>query len=540
MHSTTVGGGTVSAARAKHPGGHALTLVAVSAGLFMLLLDLTIVYVALPSLRSSLHASLLQLQWIVDAYAMTLAATLLACGALADIVGRRRVFCAGLALFALASLGCGLVRSAPALIGGRAVQGVGAAMMFSTAFAIVGVTFAGHARARAFGLIGAVAAVAGALGPLAGGTLAQTLGWPTIFFVNVPIGAIALVVALRGVPESRRPDPPPVDWAGALLLSAVLGLVVLALLRGNDAGWSSAPILALLGGAAGCLAAFALVERRRREPLLELALLRRPAFLGVSIAAFAQAASLFSLLLYVVIYLQGVLGYAPLACGLCLLPISLAALPPGLGAAWLAARVPVRALLSGGLLAIALGLALLSGAGVADTWRSLLPAFVLGGLGLGLLNPPLAAAAVDVAPDGRAGLGSGINATFRQVGIAIGVAGYGAIFEQRVASGVLARVRGTPLGPYAHRISNAVIAGGQGERLSTAPLRWRPRVHEVGTHAFVGGLHAIVLVAALVAAASAAAVAVLVRSRELPAGAGDVRAESAGRSLAGVSSRPGS
>lgn len=532
----------MSVARTQQPARHALTLVAVAAGLFMLLLDLTIVYVALPSLKSSLHASLLQLQWIVDAYAMTLAATLLACGALADIVGRRRVFCAGLALFALSSLGCGLARGAPELIGGRAIQGVGAAMMFSTAFAIVGVTFEGRARARAFGLLGAVAAIAGALGPLAGGTLAQTLGWPTIFFVNVPIGAVALVVALRAVPESRRPDPPPVDWAGALLLSAVLGLVVLALLRGNDEGWSSPLTLSLLAGTAACLAAFVLVERRRREPLLELSLLRRRTFLGVSIAAFAQAASLFSLLLYVVIFVQGVLGYSPLACGLALLPISLAALPPGLGAAWLAARVPVPALLSGGLATVALGLALLSGAAAGDTWSSLLPAFLLGGLGLGLLNPPLAAAAVDVAPAGRAGLGSGINATFRQVGIAIGVAGYGAIFEQRVVSGVLERVRGTPLGPYAHRISDAVIAGGQGESLSSAPLRWRLQIDRVGTHAFVGGLHAIVLVAALVAAASAVAVALLVRSGELPrdgdpdaAGGAD-----AARPLLALSSRPGS
>lgn len=531
----------MTAARGKHPAGHTLTLVAVSAGLFMLLLDLTIVYVALPSLKASLHASLVQLQWIVDAYAMTLAATLLACGALADIVGRRRVFCVGLALFALASLGCGMVRTAPALIGGRAVQGVGAAMMFSTAFAIVGVTFEGSARTRAFGLLGAVAAVAGALGPLVGGTLAQTLGWPTIFFVNVPLGAGALAVALRGMPESRRPDPPPVDWAGAALLSAVLGMVVLALLRGDDDGWSSAPILALLGGAAACLVLFVLVERRRREPLLELRLLRRRTFLGVSIAAFAQAASLFSLLLYVVIYLQGVLGYSPLACGLCLLPISLAALPPGLGAAWLAARVPARALLSGGLFSVALGLALLTGVAAAGTWRSLLPAFLLGGLGLGLLNPPLAAAAVDVAPAGRAGLGSGINATFRQVGIAIGVAGYGAIFEHRVATGVRARVRDTPLGPYAHRISDAVIAGGQGERLSSAPPAWRPQIHEVGTHAFVGGLHAIVLVAALVALASAVAVALLVRSGDLAAaadGAGEPGGAGAGRPLLALSSRP--
>jgi len=310
---------------------------------------------------------------------------------------------------------------------------------------------------------------------------------------------------------------------------------VLALLRGNDDGWSSAPIVGLLGGSLAGLLLFAVVERRRRDPLLELGLLRRRAFLGVSIAAFAQAASLFSLLLYVVIYMQGVLGYSPLACGLCLLPVSLAALPPGIGAAWLAARVSVRTLLSGGLLAIALGLVLLSRVGAGGTWRQLLPSFLLGGLGLGLLNPPLAAAAVDVAPAGRAGLGSGINATCRQIGIAIGVAGYGAIFEHLVVGDVWRHLSGGPLGPYASRISNAVLAGGEGETLAAAPPRWRPLIHHVGTDAFMGGLHGIVLVAAVVAALSAVAVAVLVRSGELqpaPGGAGP------GRPLLAVSSRP--
>jgi EmrB/QacA subfamily drug resistance transporter len=497
----------------------ALTLLAVSAGLFMLLLDLTIVYVALPSLKTSLGASLAQLQWMVDAYAMTLAATLLACGALADIVGRRRIFCAGLVVFALSSLACGLVRTAPELIAGRAVQGVGAAMMFATSFAIVGVTFQGRGRARAFGVLGAVAAVAGALGPLVGGGFTQLLGWPSIFFVNVPIGACALVVALRGIAESRRPHPPKVDWAGALLFSGALGLLVLGLLRGNDEGWSSALILALLGGAAGCLILFAALERRRRDPLLELGLLRSSTFLGVSLVAFAQAASLFALLLYVVLYLQGVLGYSPLACGLCLLPMSLAAVAPGLGAEWLAARAPLRLLLAGGLLLVAMGLALLTGVTTSGDWTGTVPAFLLAGAGLGVINPPLAAAAVDVAPSGRAGLGSGINATSRQVGIAIGVAAYGAVFGHAVSDTVLRRLAGTPLRPYAGRIADAVVVGGQGESLSDAPVGWRSFIHAVGTHAFVDGLHLIGAIAAIVAAASAVAAALLVRAGDLPAAA---------------------
>jgi len=491
------------------------TLVVVSTGLFMLLLDLTVVYVALPSVRSSLHASLSELQWVIDVYAMALAATLLASGALADIVGRRRILCVGLAIFSLASLACGLVQTAPELIVGRAVQGIGGAMIFATSFAIVGVTFEGPARGTAFGVLGSVAAVAAALGPLVGGAFTELLGWPAIFFANVPLGAAALVVALRSVPETRRPDPPPVDWVGTVLLCALLGLLAFALLRGNDAGWGSAPIVALFGGAAVCLVAFVLVEQRRREPLLDPRLLRRPTFLGVSLVAFAQAAALFGLLLYLSIYVQGVLEYSPLKTGLCLLPMPLAAVPPGLAAAWLGARFPPRALLAGGLLLIAVGITLFLRVEPTDGWLQMLPAFVLAGTGLGLINPPLAAAAVDVVPSGRAGLGSGTNATFRQAGIVLAIAAYGAIFEHRVTVEVADRLGGTPLLRYADRITDAIIAGGRGETLADAPPELRPHIRDVVEHAFLEGLHVIVIVAAVVAAFSAVAVAVLVRTRDL-------------------------
>jgi EmrB/QacA subfamily drug resistance transporter len=492
-----------------------LTLAVICAGVFMLLLDLTVVYVALPSIRTSLHASLTQMQWVVDVYGLSLATTLLACGALADIVGRRRIFCLGLVLFVLASLGCGLVQSVPQLIAARALQGIGAAMIFATSFAIVAVTFAGDARAWAFGVLGTIAAVAGALGPLAGGLLTETFGWPVIFLVNVPVGVAALVVALRSVAETRRPNPPPVDWVGALLVCAVLGLLASALLRGNELGWGSTPIRLLFGGAAACLIAFVLAERHSRQPLLDLALLRRQAFLGVSLAAFAQAATLFSLLLYIAIYLQQVLGYSPFESGLCMLPVPLAAAPPGLAAAWLAVRVPVGTLLAGGLLAIAAGLALLTQIDASSSWTQTLPAFLLAGTGLGLLNPPLAAAAVDVVPAGRAGLGSGINATFRQAGVVLGIAMYGAIFEHRVVGGIAAGVRGTSLRPYAGRISDAIVAGRQGATLRDATPALRTHIFDVSAHAFIGGLRTIIVVAAVVAALSAAAVVVLVRARGL-------------------------
>src|SRR5579884_3186074 len=247
------------------------TLTAVSVATFMLLLDITVVNTALPSIAKDLHASFNDLQWVIDAYTLALAAIVLTAGSIADRVGRRAVFSAGLALFALASLVAGLAPSAMLLNISRAVQGIGGAAMFAVSLALVAQEFpAGRERGTAMGVYGATIGIAVAVGPLVGGAITAGLGWRWVFFLNVPIGAAALVVTYARLRESRNPDATRVDWLGVVSFSAALFMLVLALLRGNDDGWGSSTIVGLLVGAVALLAAFVVVESRVPEPMLPL------------------------------------------------------------------------------------------------------------------------------------------------------------------------------------------------------------------------------------------------------------------------------
>src|SRR5215204_1493098 len=264
------------------------TLIAVSVATFMLLLDITVVNVALPSIRDDLGASFTDLQWVIDAYALTLAALVLTAGSLADRLGRRRVFAAGLGIFSLASLLCALAPDPSFLNAARALQGVGGAVMFAVSLALIAQEFtAGRERGLAMGLYGATIGVAVAIGPLVGGALTDSLGWESIFYLNVPIGIGAIAVTYLKLRESRDPNATRVDWAGVATFSASLFVLVLALVRGNDEGWGSTMIVSLFAGAAVLMGAFLAIERRVAEPMLPLGLFKRPAFTGVQLAAFA-------------------------------------------------------------------------------------------------------------------------------------------------------------------------------------------------------------------------------------------------------------
>src|SRR5215204_2315294 len=408
------------------------TLLVVCLAIFMLLLDITVVNVALPDIQKDLGASFEDLQWVVDAYALALAALLLASGSLADLLGHRRVFVIGLVAFVTASLLCGLSSSPTMLNVSRGLQGIGGAMMFATSLALIAQEFAPHERGTAFGIWGATTGFAVAVGPLVGGALTEAFGWEWIFLVNVPIGLLTAAITVARVPESERDPRSRIDWAGVLTFSAGLFCLILALIRGNDEGWTSAQIFGLLAAAVILIAVFATIELRREQPMLDLRLFRKPAFTGAQIVAFTLHASMFSMFLYLTLYMQNVLGYSPLETGVRFLPISLLSFLAAPSAGKLAERLPVRAFLGAGLVCVGVGLLLMSGIEPSDDWTTLLAGFIVAGVGIGFINPPLATAAIGVVEPRRAGAASGINSTFRQVGTAVGIAGLGALLQSKL------------------------------------------------------------------------------------------------------------
>jgi len=410
-----------------------LTLAVVSAATAMLLLDVTVVNVALPVIRADLDASFAELQWVIDAYALTLAATLLGAGVLADRHGRRRVFAAGLVVFTVCSALCGAATSAVVLDLARGAQGVGAAAMFSASLALLADEFRGRERGLALGVWGAITGGALAVGPLVGGVLVDGPGWRWIFFVNLPLGVLLTWLTLRRLPESRDPAPRRADLAGMAIFACACFLATFALIRGNEDGWTSAPILAAFAVAAALAVAFVAVERRAPDPMLPLGLFRIPAFTGTAIVAFSQSIALYPLLLFLAIYFQEALSMSATETGLRVLPLTLVLFAVAPISGKLTGRWPLRIPLASGLLLIGASLLLMRAVTPTSDWTVLIPGLLVGGLAVGIISPALAAAMVAVLPVEKGGLASGINNTFRQLGIAAGIAGLGAIFTHRAA-----------------------------------------------------------------------------------------------------------
>jgi EmrB/QacA subfamily drug resistance transporter len=493
------------------------TLLVTCVAMFMLLLDITVVNVALPEIQRDLGASFSDLQWVVDAYALTLAGLLLASGSLGDRLGRRMVFAVGFAIFTLASLLCGLASDPTMLNAFRAIQGVGAAAMLATTLALIAQEFEGPERATAFGIWGATIGGAVAIGPLVGGALTEGFGWEWIFFVNVPIGIGAIALTFAKCAESRDRDAARVDWPGVATFSAALFLLVFALVRGNAEGWSSAPITGSLVGAAVLLLVFVALQRRSTHPMLDLALFRNPAFVGVSAVAFALHASMFSMFLYITIYVQDILGFEPLEAGVRFLPVTLLSFFVAPVAGRLLTRVPARAFFGAGLGLVGVGLLLMGGLDPGSEWTALLAGFLIAGVGIGMTNPAIGSTAIGVVPAAKAGMGSGINNTFRQVGIATGIAGLGAVFQHGIETRLAELLPGAPGG-----LGEAVASSG-----TRAAEQGGPQAVEAARIAFVDSLNELFVIAGIVALVGAALGLLLVRRRDLATHGGVQREEAA-------------
>jgi EmrB/QacA subfamily drug resistance transporter len=530
--SSPEGGSVESAAPAPDdPTRKWWTLIAVCTAIFMLLLDITVVNVALPDIQRSLHSSFSDLQWVVDAYSLTLAAFLLTAGVFGDMFGRRRIFAAGLIIFSVSSLACGLSDSSLMLNLARAVQGVGGAIMFATSLALIAAAFSGKARGTAFGIYGAVVGGAVAVGPLVGGALTSGISWRWIFFVNVPIGVLAVVITLLRVHESKAPSTRRIDWIGLCSFSGALVMLVVALVRAPDDGWGSTLIAGLLIGAAVLLGIFVLAEWRQRDPMLDLTLFKRPAVVGVSLAGFTLSGSIFAMFLYLTLYIQDDLGYGPLAAGVRFLPITVLSFVVAFFAGRLTVRIHARFLLGTGLLLIAAGCLLMATTHASSGWTVLLPGFVVGGIGIGTVNPALASSAISVVPPQKSGMASGINSTFRQVGIATGIAGLGTVFQTQILQRTTNALNGSPAGQAVAShggaaLQGALVGGNVHAAITALPSQ---AARAVLLHAYRVGFSAtldrLMIIAAVIAFIGAVASFILVRQRDFvpsfapPAGA---------------------
>ncbi|WP_424211704.1 DHA2 family efflux MFS transporter permease subunit [Streptomyces sp. BI20] len=478
-----------------------LPLVAVCLGAFMLLVDVTIVTVALPDIAADTGTGFTDLQWVMDGYALALAALLLGAGSLADQIGRRRVYLAGLVLFALASLACGLADGPATLIAFRAVQGIGGAAMFATTMALLSAAYQGRERGIAFGVWGAVNGAAAAAGPILGGVLTEHVGWRWIFFVNVPISILAVLVTLRAVRESKPPRTAGrFDLAGMLTFTLGAGALTYAFIRVAEDGWTGTRPLAFFAVGVLALLAFVLVETRVAEPMVDLALFRDRTFAGIVGASLLLSGAAFSYLLYVSVWLQTVRGMGPIGAGLVTLPLSLAAfVVSALAGRFLHGR-SARLIVGVGLLLIGAGAAVQAlMLDVGDGGGALLPGLILTGVGVGAATPMLASVAMGTVAPARAGMAGGALNTGRQLGNALGIAVLGVIFHSGLTRGLGAA--GDLAGP---------VAAGQGAALTAG----RPELAGVIEQGFVTGLRDTFLASAVLGLLGALVTFALVRPRK--------------------------
>ena len=451
------------------------TLGAVSFGLFMIMLDNTVVNVALPSIQRDLHMQLSELEWIVSGYALTFAALMLIGGKLADAYGRRLIFVLGIAIFTLASLACGLASSGDALIGARVAQGVGAAMMNPATLSIIAVTFPPRQRGTAIGLWAGVSALALALGPLVGGLLTEHAGWNWIFFINIPVGVLAIAASFLFIDESRDETHERLDIPG--LLSSGIGLFALTygLIEANNYGWGSARIVGSFVVAAVALVVFVQLERHRRAPMLDLTLFRNRTYVGANLAMLLVALAMFGVFFFVSLYMQNVLGYSAVQAGAAFLPMTVLIIVIAPLSGRLSDRWGSRWLMAGGMVLLAIQLTYFSQLPTDATFWRLLPALVIGGFGMSMTMTPSSAAAMRAVPVEKAGVGSAVLNACRQVGGSTGIALMGAIMASQLATPPTTE-------SFMRGFERALLVAAAIALVGAAVAAWLVRPHARGAH----------------------------------------------------------
>ena len=451
------------------------TLGAVSFGLFMIMLDNTVVNVALPSIQRDLHMQLSELEWIVSGYALTFAALMLIGGKLADAYGRRLIFVLGIGVFTLASLACGLATSGDALIAARVAQGVGAAMMNPATLSIITVTFPPRQRGTAIGLWAGVSALALALGPLVGGLLTEHAGWNWIFFINVPVGALAIGASFLFIEESRDETHERLDIPG--LATSGIGLFALTygLIEANNYGWGSARIVGAFVVAAVALVVFVLLERHRRAPMLDLTLFRNRTYVGANLAMLLVALAMFGVFFFVSLYMQNVLGYSAVQAGAAFLPMTVLIILIAPLSGRLSDRWGSRWLMAGGMVLLAIQLTYFSQLPIDATFWRLLPALVIGGFGMAMTMTPSSAAAMRAVPVEKAGVGSAVLNACRQVGGSTGIALMGAIMASQLATPPTTE-------SFMRGFERALLVAAAIALVGAAVAAWLVRPHARGAH----------------------------------------------------------
>jgi EmrB/QacA subfamily drug resistance transporter len=455
------------------------TLGAVAFGLFMIMLDNTIVNVALPSIQRDLGIGISELEWVFNGYALTFGVLMLTGGKLADLMGRRRIFIVGLVVFTVASLFCGLATSAGWLIGARVLQGVGSALMNPATLSIITATFPPRQRGMAIGIWAGVAAMALAIGPLAGGLITQHLNWNWIFFINVPVGVLAIIVTRIVVDESRDTSADQrLDLPGLLSSGIALFALTYGLIEANSSGWTSARILSLFAVAAVGFVVFVLLELHQRAPMLDLSLFKNATFAGANSVMLLVGLAMFGVFFYNSLFIQNILGYSAVQTGASFLPMTVLIILVAPLAGKYSDRVGSRWLMGFGMVLLSVSLFIFSRLDASSTFWNILPGLLVGGVGMGLVMTPTTAAAMGSVPVDKAGVGSAVLNSGRQVGGALGIAVMGAIVAQAVTAqpGMPESVAQFVTG-YQHALTVAALIALAGAALSVATVR-KYRHHE--------------------------------------------------------------